>query len=136
MYGAPKWALELLEKRRVGHLACASTDGKPLVVPICYVFNKAGIYSAIDEKPKRTSPRRLRRFKNIIENSKVSFVVDRYSEDWRKLQYVIVDGSARIITRGIEFRAAVRDLRRKYKKYSEMRIEHRPIIKIEPFNVV
>ncbi len=129
------WAKEFLGKSRLAHLATSSKHGKPHVVPICYVYNGVSIYSSIDEKPKRANPNRLRRVLNIIENPHVSMVVDHYGEDWSKLRYVMVQGSARILHEGDEHRRAVSLLREKYPQYSAMKLEDRPIIKIEPTRV-
>src|SRR2546427_9985547 len=75
---APAWALALLREARVGRLATADADGRPLVVPVRYALDADGqrLYSAIDAKPKRT--RQLRRLRNIRENPQVSVVVDQY----------------------------------------------------------
>ena len=70
MVDAPAWALALLRDARVGRLATADADGRPLVVPVCYAFDGARCYSAVDAKPKRT--RELRRLKNIAANPHVS----------------------------------------------------------------
>ena len=85
---APAWALALLRDARVGRLATADAAGRPLVVPVCYVFDGARCYSAVDAKPKRT--RELRRLKNISANPHVSLVVDVWDEDWSKLCWLIV----------------------------------------------
>lgn len=130
------WARKLLTESRLAHLATATNHGKPHVVPVCYAYDGASIYSAIDEKPKRASPNRLRRFLNILENPQVSFLVDQYGEDWSELRYVIVRGSADIVREGEEHRGAVELLRKKYPQYRSMKLEGRPIIKIEPVSIV
>ena len=111
----PAWALELLRAARVGRLATASRDGRPLVVPVCYVFDGGRFYSAVDAKPKRT--RELRRLRNIADNPRVSVVVDEYDEDWTRLRYVIVEGRADVLTDGDEFGRAVDLLVAKYAQY-------------------
>lgn len=106
------------------------------MVPICFVFDGKTIYSSIDEKPKRAEPSGLRRVLDIVGNPKVSLIVDQYREDWRKLRYVIVHGSADIVNRGGEHKRAVSLLRKKYRQYRPMRLEGRPIIKITPVRFV
>ncbi len=130
------WARELLIEARLAHLATSTKHGKPHLVPVCYAYDGASIYSAIDEKPKRASPNRLRRILNILENPQVSLVVDQYGEDWSELRYVIVRGSAVIVREGEEHRGAVALLRKKYPQYLSMKLEGRPIIKIEPVSIV
>jgi PPOX class probable F420-dependent enzyme len=132
----PKWAYDSLAGARVGHLACSTKDGRPLVIPICFAFNGSTIYSAIDEKPKHARPFGLRRITNIVENPKVCFIVDKYSEDWRTLQYVLVEGTAAVLTEGNEFEAALSMLRKKYDQYLPMKLETRPLIKISVGRVI
>jgi PPOX class probable F420-dependent enzyme len=120
----------------VGHLACSTKGGKPLVVPICFAFDGSKIYTAIDEKPKSTEPFSLRRVSNIIQNPNVCLIVDEYSEDWRKLQYVLVDGTAAVLNKGREFEGAISLLRKKYQQYHTMKLETRPIIQIKPNRIV
>jgi PPOX class probable F420-dependent enzyme len=126
-------ALQFIRGHQVARLATADAAGRPQVVPICYVFESGAFFSAIDEKPKRVSPRELRRVKNIAENMKVSLVIDDYSDDWSRLAWLIVDGKAEIVEPGAaEHRMAVRALREKYPQYRSMAIESRPMIKIVP----
>jgi PPOX class probable F420-dependent enzyme len=120
---------------RVAHLATASSTGQPLVIPICFAFDGKEFFSPIDEKPKRISPHKLKRLRNIEENSQVSLVIDRWDEDWRKLAYILVSGKARKLLSGQKHRRAVSLLRRKYRQYHTMAIEERPIIVIRPLAV-
>ncbi len=122
----------LLRRARVGHLATADRTGAPHVIPVCFVFDGRTVYSEIDEKPKRASPRRLRRVRNIVANPRVALVVDEYDEDWRRLRYVLVLGTARILERGAEHARAIVLLRRKYPQYRLMRLEDRPLLRITP----
>ena len=117
---------------RVAHLATADKHGRPHVIPICFVFDGKCFYSPIDEKPKRVSPLQLKRLKNIRENPRVSLVIDRYDEDWRGLAYVLIHGSAKILTLGKRHARAVRLLRKKYRQYRSMTIDQRPMIAIKP----
>jgi PPOX class probable F420-dependent enzyme len=100
------------------------------VIPVCFVFDGKYFYSAIDEKPKRSAPLKLKRLKNIRENTAVALVIDRYDEDWQRLAYVLVHGTARIVSKGIRHRTAVRLLRKKYHQYKRMDLETRPVIVI------
>ena len=131
-----RWILKSLTEARVGHLASTTRNGKPLVVPICFVYRGTAIYSAIDQKPKRRKPLALRRVLNIVENPNVCLLVDDYDEDWRKLKYVIVQGTATLLNRGREHSAALLLLRMKYRQYRYMKLENRPIIKIKPVRTI
>jgi coenzyme F420-0:L-glutamate ligase / coenzyme F420-1:gamma-L-glutamate ligase len=124
-----------LRAARVAHLATADAGGRPLVIPICFAFDGKEFFSPIDEKPKRLSPQRLKRLRNIEENSQVSLVIDRYDENWRKLAYILVSGRARILLTGQKHRRAVTLLRKKYCQYHSMAIDQRPMIVIRPLAV-
>ena len=115
---APAWALALLREARVGRLATSDAAGRPLVVPVCFAFDGEAIYSAVDDKPKRT--RQLRRLRNVAENPRASLVVDEWSEDWSRLRWVIVEGVADVVTQGLDFERAVGLLVAKYAQYRTM----------------
>jgi PPOX class probable F420-dependent enzyme len=117
---APTWALAFLREARVGRLATADADGRPLVVPICFAVDEDALYSAVDDKPKRT--RDLRRLRNVQENPRVSLVVDAWDEDWSRLCWVIVEATADVLTSGAEFRRAIDLLRDKYPQYRKMNL--------------
>lgn len=129
---------EFLRAGRVARLGTTDGAGQPLVVPICYVFDGRHCYSAIDAKPKRHAPDRLRRVRNIRENARVSVVVDRYDEEWSRLRYVILQGRADLLSDGAEFTYAVDLLLDKYPQYRAMRLDQRAglVIKITPERVI
>ncbi|MBI4463189.1 MAG: TIGR03668 family PPOX class F420-dependent oxidoreductase [Acidobacteria bacterium] len=131
---SPKQIVELkhLDPFRVAHLATADARGKPLVVPVCFACGEKRIYSAVDEKPKRVAGARLRRLKNIEANPQVCLLVDHYEEDWSRLSYILVEGTAEILREGAEHRRAIALLREKYPQYQAMSLEQQPVIKITP----
>jgi PPOX class probable F420-dependent enzyme len=129
-------ASRLIRSARTAHLATSDKSGQPHVIPICFVYDGKCFYSPIDEKPKRTIPSKLKRLKNIRENSNVALVIDLYDEDWRKLAYVLVIGKARILQSGEKHRSAVQLLRKKYPQYRSMAIHERPMIAITANRVV
>lgn len=124
-----------LTSRRVGRLATAGADGRPHVVPVCYAFDGALLYTPIDEKPKRVGAGELRRIRNLRENPRVALVVDDYDEDWSKLSFVIVQGRVEIVERGDQQSEALVLLRDKYPQYRAMALEERPLLVIEPESV-
>ena len=71
------------------------------------------LYTVVDEKPKRT--RRLQRLRNIEANPRVEVVIDEYDEDWSRLWWVRLRGSARIV----DDPHAVELLSEKYPQYRE-----------------
>ena len=127
---------EALSSARTGHLATADGNGIPHVVPCCFAFDGRRIYSPLDQKPKRTSLRRLKRVRNILDNPSVALVVDHYEEDWRRLWYILVTGTAEVIEEGDEQADAIRLLREKYPQYRDMDIDENPVIGITPASVV
>ncbi|HEY6334064.1 MAG TPA: TIGR03668 family PPOX class F420-dependent oxidoreductase [Blastocatellia bacterium] len=132
-------AVNFIANHRVAHLATATSEGQPSVVPICYVFDSKNIYSSIDQKPKSVPAQNLTRLRNIQSNSKISLVVDDYSDDWDKLAYVLVTGTAIVLwptgDSSAEHEQAVAMLRNKYEQYRRMPIETTPIVKIHPLKV-
>ena len=121
-----------LRSARTGHLATADAKGRPLVVPVCFVFDGQAIYSVLDAKPKTTPLRQLRRVKNILANPQVSLVVDHYEENWDKLQYILVSGDAELLESDEKWVVAIAMLREKYPQYQAMDLDQSPVIKITP----
>jgi len=120
---------------RVARLATGDRNGRPHVIPICYAFDGKALYSPIDEKPKKISPLKLKRIKNIRENPCVAVVIDHYDENWKKLAYVLITGRAAILLAGQKHKKAALLLRRKYPQYRRMAIDQRPMIRIVPTRV-
>jgi PPOX class probable F420-dependent enzyme len=119
--GAPAWALAFLRDARVGRLATADAAGRPLVVPVCYAFDGARCFSAVDAKPKQT--RNLRRLRNIVDNPQVALVVDHWDEDWSRLAWVMVEGRAEVLHAGAEFTRAIDLLVAKYPQYRGLTLD-------------
>ncbi len=122
--GAPAWARALLRDARVAHLGTAGRDGRPHVVPVCYALDDFRIWSAVDDKPKRTT--RLRRLTNIVENPLITLLVDEWSEEWSRLRWVRVDGRAEVVGEGRDSARGVALLRSKYPQYRAMGLGDRP----------
>ena len=89
-----------VEQIRVARLATADESGMPHVVPVCFNCTGNNIYITIDEKPKVTGTKPLKRIRNIEINPKVSLVLDRYEEDWSRLAWVLISGHADILNGG------------------------------------
>jgi PPOX class probable F420-dependent enzyme len=128
---------DFLTFARIGHLATADAAGVPHNVPLCFWFDGAHFYFAIDEKPKRGRAMALRRMRNIAANPNVALVVDHYEEHWSNLAYVLVHGHAGVVDDHEEYLLALRSLRDKYPQYRAMAlsIEHNPIVRIDPTRV-
>ena len=125
-----------LHQARIGHLATASADGEPHVVPVCFVFDGACLYSAIDAKPKRVAASKLRRLQNIRTNPRATLVVDRYDEDWTLLRYILVFVQAEILDAGPDRDRALVMLAEKYPQYRTMPgFGQGPVIRLTPERV-
>lgn len=128
----------LLDEARRAVLATIRRNGRPRLVPIAFAAvlseHDAIIYSALDEKPKTVvDPRRLGRVRDIIARPQVSMLVDRWSEDWTRLAWLRLDGTAELIEPGAGAHAhfaAVELLRARYAQYAGQRLEERPLLRI------
>ena len=125
-----------VHRHRVARLATVDGSGRPLVLPICYVLAGETLYSPTDAKPKRLPVQRLKRLRNIKANPHVALVVDDYGEDWTQLAYVIMHGTAAILTSGADFAQAIAALRQKYPQYQRMPIQENPMIAVQLTRVV
>ena len=122
-----------VETARVAHLATASADGDPHVVAVTFVLIDDDVFIAIDEKPKTTT--RLKRIRNIEENPQATLLVDVYDDDWSKLGWAMLRGTASIIEGPSPAGACSRDeilaeLRAKYPQYHSHDLVDRPIIRL------
>lgn len=125
-----------VQEHRVARLATVDSAGRPLVLPICYVLAEETLYSPTDAKPKRVPVQRLKRLQNIQANPHVALVIDDYSDDWTQLAYVILHGTAAILTDGLAFEQAVATLRQKYPQYQHMPIQQNPMIAVQLTSIV
>ena len=112
-----------MDEARVARLATVDRDGRPDVVPICFVIERDTLYTAVDGKPKRT--RRLKRLENIEANPQVEVLIDHYEDDWSKLWWVRLSGRARVVDEP----RAVELLRAKYPQYADAALG--PIIAVD-----
>ncbi len=133
LFGEPRVS-EFLAASRVARLATVSGAGSPHNVPICFWYDGARFYFAIDEKPKARRGTELKRMRNIAENARVALLIDHYEEDWKELAYVLVHGVAQIVEDPTEYMLALRNLRDKYVQYRAMPLapDRNPIVRIDP----
>lgn len=126
---APEWARALLRDARVARLGTADREGRPHVVPVCYALDGFRIWSAVDDKPKRTA--RLRRLANIVENPLITLLVDEWSEEWSRLRWVRADGRGAVV-QGVDAERGIELLRDKYPQYRAMGLGERatPVIRL------
>lgn len=114
-----------VERARHAYLATSSADAAPHVVPLCFaVLDARTLAFAVDDKPKPAG-RTLKRMRNLAENPRFALVIDRWSEDWRRLGYVLIRGRARQEPEARHRAAAVRALRARYPQYRAMALDAR-----------
>jgi PPOX class probable F420-dependent enzyme len=101
---------------RVGRLATVRASGAPHLVPFCFVLDGDVLYSAVDRKPKRTLE--LRRLENAAAEPRACVLVDHYEEDWSRLWWVRLDGTARRLPPGPETERTLDLLAAKYPQYA------------------
>jgi PPOX class probable F420-dependent enzyme len=102
------------DEERVARLATLGPDNRPHVVPICFALDGDTLYTAVDEKPKAT--RALQRLRDIEANPNVEVLIDHYDEDWSRLWWLKLRGTARVVERD---ERALELLQAKYAQYLE-----------------
>ena len=114
--------LEFINKYEVCRMATVA-NGKPHVVPICYMFIDECFYLATDYDTKK--------YKNLQKNRNVALVIDLYQPN----KAIVVEGDAEIVEEGNEFRKIYDKF---YKKFTWVRDtpwkeKEAPFIKLKPF---
>ena len=113
---------------RTASLATIDPDGRPRLVPICFVVYDDLVWTPLDEKPKAVDdPHRLARVRDIARDPRVTVLIDKWSEDWSELGWLRLDGRAQL-TEALP--AVVDALRAKYPQYADHDLERRPVIRI------
>lgn len=128
---------DLLAPARRAVLATISSDGRPRLVPICFVLDDARpvLYSPLDEKPKGVrDPHQLARVHDLLADPRVTVLVDRWDEDWTGLAWLRCHGTASLLEPAgadpAEHAGAVAALRAKYPQYATHDLPARPLIRI------
>jgi PPOX class probable F420-dependent enzyme len=129
--------IAFIQSQRVARLATSDANGHPHVVPVCFAFDGARFYIALDEKPKRIEQQQLRRVRNIEARHEAMLLFDYYDDDWAQLGYVQVYGHAGLLMPDTPGHAeALLLLRERYIQYRSMKLEAYPLIVITPQRVV
>jgi PPOX class probable F420-dependent enzyme len=91
----PEWARGLLAAERVARLAYVDEEDRPRVLPVTFAVAGEAVWSAIDQKPKRTrEPARLR---HLRRRADAALVVDLYDDDWTRLAWVQLLGLVKVV---------------------------------------
>jgi PPOX class probable F420-dependent enzyme len=101
----PADARRVIDDARRAVLGTVDASGRAHLVPITFAVAGDAIVTAIDQKPK--SPARPARLRNIERTPDVTVLFDRYNEDWTRLAWVMVRGTARVEPPGTHVDALV-----------------------------
>ncbi|MVU76872.1 TIGR03668 family PPOX class F420-dependent oxidoreductase [Nocardia sp. ET3-3] len=125
-------ALSRFRAARVARLGTADTTGQPHLVPVTFAVSPTDapllVVIAIDHKPKSTTD--LRRLRNIASNPRVSVLADHYDDDWTRLWWTRLDGTAEILTAAPALADPLGWLTAKYPQYRAVPPTG-PVIRIE-----
>jgi PPOX class probable F420-dependent enzyme len=127
----PSWARELLEGSRVARLGLLDDEDGPRVLPVTYAVARGALWSAVDDKPKKGQPARVR---YLRRRPHAALTADRYDDDWDRLAWVQAMGKVEILEAdaasvGLDALAA------KYEQYRSARPAG-PVLRLEPERVV
>jgi len=129
--------LAFLIAARYAILATIDSDGRPRLVPVCFIVDAVeGIHviTPLDDKPKAGADKRdLARVRDIRERPGVSLLVEQWDEDWSKLGWLRLYGSAAVLDQddwSSGFPEAIERLRAKYAQYATHDLESSPMIVI------
>lgn len=101
----------LLARERVCRVATVDKDGMPHVVPVCHALANGKIYFGAGKGSQKV--------RHLKANPRLAVLVDLYAEDWGSLKGVMVQGTARLMPSGREFRRIRTLLYQKYPQYPE-----------------
>ena len=104
-----KTVAKLLARERACRVATVGRDGMPHVVPVCHVLVEGKVYFGTGSHSRKV--------RNLEANPHIAVLVDLYSEDWPSLKGVMVQGTAKLIRRGPQFRKMRTQLYQKYPQY-------------------
>jgi PPOX class probable F420-dependent enzyme len=113
----------------VARIGLLDDDGAPRVLPVTFAVWDGAFVSAVDHKPKRVAPRELARLRWLRQRPEASLTVDRYDDDWSRLAWVQVLGTAEVVDEPPA--PALDALAERYEQYRERRPEG-PLIRLVP----
>ena len=100
---------EFIRRERVCRVATADSRGRPHVVPVCHVFEAGKIYFG--------SGKTAAKIRNLESNPRLAVAVDAYTDAWNHLRGVMVQGTAKLLASGPEFRRIRKALYAKFPQY-------------------
>ena len=112
----------------VAYLTTVASSGAPHAVPVCFALAGETAYVVSGGEGNRTGERPDKRLRNLARNPRASFGADHYEDDWDRVAWVRVDGTAEVFTSGREHAEAVRLLRERYPQFDDMVLDGAPVI--------
>jgi PPOX class probable F420-dependent enzyme len=131
----PELAFLIAARRAI--LATIDPEGRPRLVPVCFIVEAVAderlrLLTPLDDKPKSTDDKRtLARVRDIAARPAVSLLVERWDEDWTRLAWLRLYGEAALLEPGDVPGDAVARLRSKYPQYATHDLESGPMIAID-----
>ena len=98
-----------ISRQKVCRIATIDPSRTSHNVPVCHVLVGARIYFASEKRAKKV--------RNVARNSRITVVLDEYSDDWSRLKGLMIVADARVIEKGRMFDRARKALYRKYPQY-------------------
>jgi PPOX class probable F420-dependent enzyme len=112
----------------VARLAFMDDRDHPRVLPVTFAVAEGAVWSAVDEKPKRSAePARLRYLRH---RPGAALCVDRYDDDWSRLAWVQLLGDVELLA-PVDAPGAIDALATRYAPYRERRPPG-PLLRLEP----
>jgi PPOX class probable F420-dependent enzyme len=88
----PERARAIIEGARRAVLSTVDRNARPHSVPVCFAVRRDELISPIDHKPKSGGV--LARVRNLEANPNATLLFDHWDEDWTRLGWVMVTGTA------------------------------------------
>jgi len=112
----------------VARLAFVDDRDRPRVLPVTFALVDGAVWSAVDDKPKRTpEPARVR---YLRRRPQAALCVDRYDDDWSRLAWVQLLGTVALLD-AADGAAALDALSARYAPYRERRPPG-PLLRLRP----
>ncbi|MEM3491973.1 MAG: pyridoxamine 5'-phosphate oxidase family protein [Nitrososphaerota archaeon] len=121
-----KAEIEFIHNNELCRLATLMPDGKPHIVPICYIFYNNNFYMVTDLGTAK--------LRNIKNNPEVAILIDTYKPN----KAILMWGKASILTEGEEFKEVSKLF---FKKFYWARVDRwdegeAAIIKVTPYRKI
>lgn len=124
----PIVARPILDEARRAAFATIDARGGPHVVPVCFATRGDELNSAVDHKPKRGKV--MARVHHLEADPRATLMADRWNEDWERIGWVMVRGTARL-----EPPLNVEPLNARYPQYRDMP-DHDALIVLRPEKIL